>query len=443
MEDAQCQCVPDMCVDDGLPHSHFKHHTSPISRSAIGPWLPLPRRHLRPPPLPPPSPKDIKWRAYFALLRARRQHAQVTHVFIPCHVHDDGALSLQQRPEWRLFEYMSPWGLARLLLSLGASEVHVHKLLHRSHEAASVLVEPEDDHGRALWPELQRRPGGAVQPSRAACEAAAMLEAAELPRTGRRQRRKARSSHSESEGIGLGPIAGMQSDSEDGGAFPEGSSGEGGSGGEDCSLLSWLGDGLAGGAREPVGGAGQPAQGLSQSAAPALSSSGAAQPAAGSGPAQGLSQSAAPAPSSSGAAQPAAGSGHCRGARRRKEGYQTFEVEGVGHFVFDIAASSLAAHCRGYGHGPCRANKVLRKAPIGGFVAWLREGASHTTQRSHMQVWHNRSAEDGPLSHERRRAARESLPDTASTRELLALEREFCSGDGAAGVPTVEPLLLV
>ncbi len=370
--------------------------------------------------------QDIKWWAYFAMLRARRPHAQVTHVFIPCHVHEDGALSCQQRPELGLFQYLSPWGVAQLILSLGVTEIHIQPLRHKAHEAASVLVEPAGA-SRALWPKLERQRGGVVQPSTAVSEAAAMLEAAEPTRPRMHGRRGPSSAGRCLDGSGDAQPS--DAESEGRGQLSEGLSGESSCGDEDEGLVDVFAQ-SADGAGEPAGGAGQLAQGPAHSAVPAARGSGDAQ----------VSDNACPAAPSGGAAQPA--SDNRQQGRRCKEGYQTFEVEGVGRFVFDIAASSLAAHCRGHGHGPCRINKVLRKAPIGGFVAWLRDGGHHETQISHMQAWRNRSAEDGPLTYERRRLARQSLPDTPSMHEVLALERGFCSDAGSADFVVDEPVVL-
>ena len=57
-----------------------------------------------------------------------------------------------------------------------------------------------------------------------------------------------------------------------------------------------------------------------------------------------------------------------------KKGYLSWFNPDVGQLVLDMSGASLAAHCRGHGHGQCRLNRVLHKRPLGYLVAWLLDG---------------------------------------------------------------------
>ena len=49
-------------------------------------------------------------------------------------------------------------------------------------------------------------------------------------------------------------------------------------------------------------------------------------------------------------------------------------VEGYGYLVLDFERETVGAHCIGCDHGLCRANKTLKRLPLGYLVAWLIAG---------------------------------------------------------------------
>ena len=127
-----------------------------------------------------------------------------------------------------------------------------------------------------------------------------------------------------------------------------------------------------------------------------------------------------------------------RRAARPKQGYEKYELEGVGNLVYDVAAGHLTAHCRYCDHGVCRLSRVLRKRPIGFLVAWLLDGHSHATQQEHLAA--KRAVGEGEaLDFEHRQDARELVRGLTDLGPLLLLESEACGRDGYVSEPEQLP----
>ena len=102
--------------------------------------------------------------------------------------------------------------------------------------------------------------------------------------------------------------------------------------------------------------------------------------------------------------------------------------------MLNSAANSLAAYCRGHGHGQCKVNRVLRKRPVGYLVAWLLDGCNHASKEQHIASRHCRG-EDSALSYERRRDARDLINGMPALAKVLDLERQACNRDGDVSEP--------
>lgn len=118
---------------------------------------------------------------YFARVRQRRFHAQVTHVLVACaEHHEDGVLSLSlgQR-SFQLYDFWTLWKLAKTLLLDGYQSVRVVKLEHSSDSESTVRV-GADGPSFDVWPNVWKR----SRPPRHADLDAALAE-------GRQRRRRA------------------------------------------------------------------------------------------------------------------------------------------------------------------------------------------------------------------------------------------------------------
>ena len=93
---------------------------------------------------------------YFARLRARRLHMQCTHCLVRCVSHPDGRWSLAQS-RLHVWDFVTPWALARELLNAKWVAVQVVRLRVANRDGASVLP-LEDLDAYDVWPALYKRP---------------------------------------------------------------------------------------------------------------------------------------------------------------------------------------------------------------------------------------------------------------------------------------------
>lgn len=109
---------------------------------------------------------------------------------------------------------------------------------------------------------------------------------------------------------------------------------------------------------------------------------------------------------------------------RRGAPWRAWAIGTYGWIVLDEVRGSLGAHCNIRCHGFCRANKTLKRFPLGYLVAWLRAGHGEgiRTRRDHVQLQERLLSVDGWSERQR---AREWLTGRAGDyADLLALEGE-------------------
>ena len=94
---------------------------------------------------------------YLARARPRRFHAQVTHVLVRCvQHHEEGRLllSLGQR-QFRLWDVVTLWTVAKELLRAGGNRLHLQRMHHCHEDHATVSVQLEEPT-YPVWPNFER-----------------------------------------------------------------------------------------------------------------------------------------------------------------------------------------------------------------------------------------------------------------------------------------------
>jgi hypothetical protein len=95
---------------------------------------------------------------YFARLRRRAFHAQVTHVLVQCIELGDRSLSMKQRSS-QLFDFHTVWSIAKTCLLEDCAAVQVCVVDVTESDMSSVIPFPmDDDCGYAVWPQTFKRP---------------------------------------------------------------------------------------------------------------------------------------------------------------------------------------------------------------------------------------------------------------------------------------------
>ena len=93
---------------------------------------------------------------YFARLRARRLHMQCTHCLVRCVSLSDGRWTLAQS-RLHVWDFVTPWALARELLNAKWVAVQVVRLRVANRDGASVLP-TEDLDAYDVWPAVCKQP---------------------------------------------------------------------------------------------------------------------------------------------------------------------------------------------------------------------------------------------------------------------------------------------
>jgi hypothetical protein len=95
---------------------------------------------------------------YFARLRRRAFHAQVTHVLVKCLQHEDRSLSMKQRSH-QLFDFQTVWSIARACLLAQCAVVTVCVADTSESDVSTVIPAPIADDGInfQVWPQVFKR----------------------------------------------------------------------------------------------------------------------------------------------------------------------------------------------------------------------------------------------------------------------------------------------
>ena len=95
---------------------------------------------------------------FFAARRARRLHAQVTHVAVPLVLHEPGSASFQQRTDLlHIFEYATLWTLAKKLLNGGAEHLTLQLFEHTPKDDSTLCIKGTGD-SYEVWPVMFQPP---------------------------------------------------------------------------------------------------------------------------------------------------------------------------------------------------------------------------------------------------------------------------------------------
>jgi hypothetical protein len=96
---------------------------------------------------------------YFARLRRRAFHAQVTHVLVECLQHEDRSLSMKQRSH-QLFDFQTVWSIARACLLAQCAVVTVCVADTSESDVSTVMPARIANDGSAefrVWPRVFKR----------------------------------------------------------------------------------------------------------------------------------------------------------------------------------------------------------------------------------------------------------------------------------------------